>query len=213
MKKLAYLMLLIIFSNMLLVSATDSNTSNYSKEIEKIDKEINEITLKLKELESKNPDDEKIQEYKQRLKELIEKRHELKSQNPEYNETLAYIQSEEYQKMQEEIWEYNNKVMQWFIAVSVLILGVILVTLWVLRKDKFLLVLAVFGLIVPFLQFKIPNWLFNILALPLFVYVKFIVPNDAGGSFYHSPFMTILISMYGWVLIGLVVKFIIKRLK
>ena len=130
-------MLLIVFSNMLLVSATnvtDDNISNYSKEIEKIDKEINEITLKLKELEGKNPNDEKIQEYKQRLKELIEKRRELKSQNPEYNETLSYIQSEEYQKMQEEIWEYNNKVMQWFIAVSVLILGVILVTLWVLRK-------------------------------------------------------------------------------
>ena len=60
MKNLAYLMLLIVFSNMLLVSATDSNTSmllivfsnmlsviatdsntsSYSKEIEKIDKEV-----------------------------------------------------------------------------------------------------------------------------------------------------------------------------
>ena len=29
----------------------------------------------------------------------------------------------------------------------------------------------------------------------------------------NSLFMDILISMYGWVLIGLVVKFIIKRLK
>ena len=33
MKKLAYLMLLIVFSNMLLVSATDSNTLNYSKKL------------------------------------------------------------------------------------------------------------------------------------------------------------------------------------
>jgi septal ring factor EnvC (AmiA/AmiB activator) len=137
MKKIAFLMLLIVFSNMLLVSATDSNTSNYSKEIEKIDKEINEITLKLKELEGKNPNDEKIQEYKQRLKELIEKRHELKLKDKKYNETLSYIHSEEYQKMQEEIWGHNNKVMLRFIAVPVLILGVILVTLWILRKDKF----------------------------------------------------------------------------
>jgi len=130
-------MLLIVFSNMLLVSATnvtDDNISNYSKEIEKIDKEINEITLKLKELESKNPNDEKIQEYKQRLKELIEKRHKLKLKDKKYNETLSYIQSEEYQKMQEEIWGHNNKVTQRFIAVSVLILGIILVTLWILRK-------------------------------------------------------------------------------
>ena len=64
-----------------------------------------------------------------------------------------------------------------------------------------------FRLIAPFLQFESLNWLFNIL------HFKFIVPNDADGSFYHSPFVAILISMYGWVLIGLVVKFIIKRLK
>ena len=106
-------MLLIVFSNMLLVSATnvtDDNISNYSKEIEKIDKEINEITLKLKELESKNPNDEKIQEYKQRLKELIEKRHKLKLKDKKYNETLSYIQSEEYQKMQEEIWGHTIRL-------------------------------------------------------------------------------------------------------
>ncbi|AAB98583.1 TPA: hypothetical protein HA335_03940 [Methanocaldococcus jannaschii] len=204
MKKLAFLILLIVFSNLSLVNAIDDNISNYSKE-------INELTVKLKELESKNPNDERIEEYKEKLKQLIEKQHELKSQNLKYNETLAYIQSEEYWKMQEEIWEYNNKVMKWFIAISILILGIILATLWILRKDKFLLFLAIFGLIVPFLQFKIPNWLFNILALPLFVYIKFIVPECAEGSFYYSPLITIPISMYGWILIGLAVKFIIKK--
>ena len=203
--------LMLIFSTLLLVNAT--NTTNYSKEIEKIDKEINEITIKLKELESKNPNDEKIKEYKEKLKQLIEKKHELKSQNPKYNETLAYIQSEEYWKMQEEIWKYNNKVMKWFIAISILILGMILATLWILRKDKFLLFLAIFGLIVPFLQFKIPNWLFNILALPLFIYVKFFIPEYAEGSFYYSSLISIPISMYGWILIGLAAKFIYKKTK
>jgi len=189
------------------------NTLNYNKEIEEINKEINGITVKLKELESKNPNDERIQEYKLRLKQLIEKRHELKSKDQKYNETLAYIQSEEYWKMQEEIREHNNKFTSWFVAVSVLILGMILFTLWILRKDKFLLFLAIFGLVVPFLQFEIPNLLFSILAFPLFIYVKFIVPEYVGGSFYYSPLITIPISMYGWILIGLVVKFTIKKLK
>jgi len=126
-----------------------TNTINYNKEIEEIDKEINKIIAKLKELESKNPNDEKIKEYKGKLKQLIEKRHELKSQNPKYNETLAYIQSEEYWKMQDEIWKYNNKIIKWFIAISILILGMILATLWILRKDKFLLFLVIFGLIAP----------------------------------------------------------------
>ncbi|ACX73497.1 hypothetical protein Metvu_1644 [Methanocaldococcus vulcanius M7] len=190
-----------------------ANTTNYNKKIEEIDKEIDEITSKLKELESENPNDERIKIYKQKLEQLIEKRHELKSKNPKYNETLNYIQSEEYWKMQEEIWEYNNRIMKWFIAISILILGMILSTLYILRKDKFLLFLAVFGLIVPFLQFEIPNWLFNILALPLFVYVKFFIPKYAGGSFYYSPLIIIPISMYGWILIGLAVKFVIKKLK
>ncbi|NPA62406.1 MAG: hypothetical protein GXN95_02495 [Methanococci archaeon] len=113
-----------------------ANTTNYNKKIEEIDKEIDEITNKLKELESENPNDERIKIYKQKLEQLIEKRHELKSKNPKYNETLNYIQSEEYWKMQEEIWEYNNRVMKWFIAISILILGIILYTLWIFRKTN-----------------------------------------------------------------------------
>ena len=93
-----------------------------------------------------------------------------------------------------------------------LIMGIILTTLHILRKDKFLLFLVVFGLIVPFLQFEIPNWLFNILSLPLFIYVKLFVPKNMGGSYYYSPFIIIPLSMYGWVLIGLIIQAIYKKL-
>ncbi|WP_141564050.1 hypothetical protein [Methanotorris formicicus] len=135
----------------------------------------------------------------------FERIFKLSKEKDNYN-SLDFIQSEDYWKMQEEIKEYNDKVVRWFILVLVLIFGMILFTLCIIRKDKFLLFLAIFGLIIPFLQFEIPNWLFNILAFPLFVYVKFIVPKNAGGSIYYSPLITIPISMYGWILIGLVIK-------
>ncbi|WP_297318068.1 hypothetical protein [Methanocaldococcus sp.] len=87
-----------------------------------------------------------------------------------------------------------------------LTMGIIITTLYILRKDKFLLFLAVFGLIIPFFQFDIPNWLFNILSFPLFIYVKLFVPKNMGGSYYYSPFIIIPLSMYGWILIGLIIK-------
>ncbi|AEH06503.1 hypothetical protein Metok_0523 [Methanothermococcus okinawensis IH1] len=100
-----------------------------------------------------------------------------------------------------------------YIAKLFLLLGMILTTLYILRKNKFLLFLAIFGLIVPFLQFEIPNWLFNILSLPLFIYVKLFVSKNMGGSDYYSPFIIIPLSIYWWILIGLIIRAIYKNLK
>ncbi len=106
--------------------------------------------------------------------------------------------------------QFVNLELLFYILKLFLLLGIILTTLHIFRKDKFLLFLVIFGLIVPFLQFEIPNWLFNILALPLFIYVKLFVPKNMGGSYYYSPFIIIPLSMYGWVLIGLIIRAIYR---
>ncbi|CAB3288305.1 membrane protein of unknown function [Methanocaldococcus lauensis] len=110
------------------------------------------------------------------------------------------------------ILQFLNINLYLYIFKLLLIMGIIITTLYILRKDKFLLFLAVFGLIIPFLQFDIPKWLFNILSFSLFIYVKLFVPKNMGGSYYYSPFVVIPLSMYGWILIGLIIKIIYKYL-
>ncbi len=96
----------------MVVNINKSNKLEYNVEIEKINKELADTTKKLKEIESKNPKDKRILQYKEKIIRLIKKRHELITKNPKYINMLEYINSEEYQKMSWEIEDYNKKMIR-----------------------------------------------------------------------------------------------------